>query len=358
MVFFREFCSPIKNQRRGYAIQRYHKYLHYLEEQHIADKKLLEQQEGLGDRGDSDRRQIHDKWLAWSSLAVNIIMMIAKIVASYLSHSLSIISALVDSVMDILNGAAVYLCIRVIQKTNPYEYPVGRKRLEPVSILIVSVIMVMTNLMVILETVMSVLNKTSFCSRIIVVFQVDPHVTVVVASVMCTGTLAKFVLLLFCWKYDSPNSRLLALDQRNDIMTNIVALGAAYIGEKWWLYADPLGGSLVCLYIVMSYIKSAQTQIPLLIGKGAKPEFISRLAKIAIDHDPRIKSVETLTVYHLGANYLVELHVILSANMLLQEAHDISESLQLKLEKLPYVERAFVHCDYSNEKLEHLTRFR
>lgn len=29
-----------------------------------------------------------------------------------------------------------------------------------------------------------------------------------------------------------------------------------------------------------------------------------------------------------------------------REAHDISEPLQYKLERLPFVERAFVHCDW------------
>lgn len=29
-----------------------------------------------------------------------------------------------------------------------------------------------------------------------------------------------------------------------------------------------------------------------------------------------------------------------------REAHDISEPLQYKLERLPFVEHAFVHCDW------------
>lgn len=44
--------------------------------------------------------------------------------------------------------------------------------------------------------------------------------------------------------------------------------------------------------------------------------------------------------------------------MLLHEAHDISGSLQMKLERLPFVERAFVHCDYGKEDEEHINHFR
>lgn len=51
--------------------------------------------------------------------------------------------------------------------------------------------------------------------------------------------------MIISYKHDSSNSRILALDQRNDIITSIVALLGAYIGDNYWLYADPSGAILV-----------------------------------------------------------------------------------------------------------------
>jgi divalent metal cation (Fe/Co/Zn/Cd) transporter len=39
--------------------------------------------------------------------------------------------------------------------------------------------------------------------------------------------------------------------------------------------------------------------------------------------------------------------------MTLKDAHDIGDSLQTRLEKLPEVEIAFVHLDYTVEALEY-----
>jgi hypothetical protein len=39
----------------------------------------------------------------------------------------------------------------------------------------------------------------------------------------------------------------------------------------------------------------------------------------------------------------------LPIEMPLKQSHDIGESLQTKLEKIPGVERAFVHNDYSTD---------
>ena len=46
---------------------------------------------------------------------------------------------------------------------------------------------------------------------------------------------------------------------------------------------------------------------------------------------------------------MVELDIVLPENMSLREAHDIGESLQFKLEKVPNVERAFVHLDWNSQ---------
>ena len=49
---------------------------------------------------------------------------------------------------------------------------------------------------------------------------------------------------------------------------------------------------------------------------------------------------------------IVELHVVMDPIISLKESHDISEPLQLKLMMLPYVECAFVHCDYECDALK------
>jgi divalent metal cation (Fe/Co/Zn/Cd) transporter len=103
---------------------------------------------------------------------------------------------------------------------------------------------------------------------------------------------------------------------------------------------------------------TAKEQVPLLIGKAASGEFMNRIAKIAISHDERILALDTIYVYHLGANYLVELHVLMPADLSLRDSHDVSEGLQKKIERLSYVERAFVHCDYEADGDEHLKKYK
>ncbi len=47
-----------------------------------------------------------------------------------------------------------------------------------------------------------------------------------------------------------------------------------------------------------------------------------------------------------SANYLVEVEVVLPAEMTVRESHDIALALQHKIESKNEVERAFVHVDW------------
>lgn len=97
-------------------------------------------------------------------------------------------------------------------------------------------------------------------------------------------------------------------------------------------------------------------QIKLLIGHTASSEFISKLTWICLDHHKKVEKVDTVRAFHFGHNFLVEVDIVFPPDMTLKEAHDIAEPLQQKLERLPNVERAFVHVDYEtshNPKSEH-----
>lgn len=76
--------------------------------------------------------------------------------------------------------------------------------------------------------------------------QVNPVVDVATLSIMCTGTVLKSILYFFCRRQKTTGSKILAMDQRNDVVTNVVALIAAYIGHRWWKYTDPIGA--VCVW--------------------------------------------------------------------------------------------------------------
>lgn len=63
-------------------------------------------------------------------------------------------------------------------------------------------------------------------------------------------------------------------------------------------------------------------------------------------HSPLVRQIDTVRAYHSGPRLIVEVDIVMDPEETLQATHDIAEELQIKLESLPDVERAYVHVDY------------
>jgi divalent metal cation (Fe/Co/Zn/Cd) transporter len=63
-------------------------------------------------------------------------------------------------------------------------------------------------------------------------------------------------------------------------------------------------------------------------------------------HSDQVKAIDTVRAYYSGPRLIVEVDIVMGADETLKATHDLAEDLQMKLESLPDVERAYVHVDY------------
>lgn len=74
-------------------------------------------------------------------------------------------------------------------------------------------------------------------------------------------------------------------------------------------------------------------------------------------HSPMIQAIDTVRAYTSGPRLVVEVDIVMDRNETLMATHDVAEELQMKLESLPDVERAYVHVDYeTTHKPEHFLK--
>ena len=94
------------------------------------------------------------------SVIANIALLAAKIFAVFFSDSLSLIASAVDSALDLLCTLIIYTTSKLVQHkihSLHKRFPVGRRRLEPLGILVFSIIMVVSFLQVLQESVKKLL---------------------------------------------------------------------------------------------------------------------------------------------------------------------------------------------------------
>uniref|UniRef100_A0AC35TJ84 ZT_dimer domain-containing protein n=1 Tax=Rhabditophanes sp. KR3021 TaxID=114890 RepID=A0AC35TJ84_9BILA len=338
-----------ENIKRHKAIDKVKSKFEELQKLYAEDEELRNkqnQEDRLIENAEADQKQNRgDTILAMIVFCINILILGICLTASIMSGSLSIMATLLDSIMDIASNGIINCSLWAVNHTNQYDYPRGRNKLECLSILICSVIMGVANIMMIVQALEAILNN-----------EIDPKVDLLIILIVLSGSAIKLVLMLVCIKHGSNNSRLLSKDLRNDIITSVLTLIAAYIGTKVWKYADPIGAVIVCACIAINWFRDAISHIPMIVGVSAEQKNISRILNIAINHSKYINKIDFISIYHVGEKSQIELHIVLDKSLPLQLTHHISESLQRHIETLEFVERVFIHCDYRCDQDQNLKK--
>ena len=76
------------------------------------------------------------------NFAANLILLLGKAAVVASVPSVSVLASLVDAVLDFLSTVIVSITTFLVGRRDQYRYPVGRRRLEPIGVLVFSVIMI------------------------------------------------------------------------------------------------------------------------------------------------------------------------------------------------------------------------
>ncbi|KAG5240074.1 hypothetical protein OIU76_013481 [Salix suchowensis] len=284
-----------------------------------------------------------------ASNVANLVLFLAKVYASIQSRSLAVIASTLDSLLDLLSGFILWFTANSMRKPNHFQYPIGKQRMQPVGIVIFSSVMATLGLQILFESGRELVIRAQP--------ERDPDKEKWMIGIMVSVTVVKFVLMVYCRRFNNEIVRAYAQDHLFDVITNSIGLGTAVLAARsyWWI--DPIGAILIALYTMSNWARTVVENVWSLIGRTAPPEYLAKLTYLIWNHDKNIKHIETVRAYTIGCQYFVEVHIVLPQDMSLDQAHNIGETLEEKLEQLPEVERAFVHVDFDAiHQLEHNSR--
>lgn len=260
------------------------------------------------------------------NLIANTVLLAMKIVVVALSSSVSVLAALVDAALDFLSTAIVWATTRLISRSNQYAYPIGRRKLEPIGVLVFSVIMMTSFVQVGLEG----FYKLNGPDHTIV------QLTIPAIAIMAATVVIKGLCWVWCRLIKNSSVQALAQDAMTDVVFNIFSILFPLIGyyaSIWWL--DPLGGILLSLWVIGNWAQTSSTHIRNLTGAAATADERNTLLYLTMRFAKTIKKIQGLQAYHSGDKLMVEVDIVLDEHTTLRDSHDLGESLQYVLESVP-----------------------
>ncbi|KAJ8102821.1 cation efflux family-domain-containing protein [Lipomyces tetrasporus] len=274
---------------------------------------------------------------------INVFLLVGKAAIVLLTNSISVIASLVDSALDFLCTTIIWFTTSMIESSSPsikFLYPVGRARLEPIGVLIFSIIIIVSFSQVAVEAVQRIYNGPR-----------EPvQLGVPSFAIMSLAVISKLFAWLWCRSVKSSAVQALAQDAMSDIVFNLLSILfpiTGYLFNFWWL--DPFGALCLSVYIIRQWVGTTIEHIRHLTGISGEAIDKQVITYLCVRFAESIKQVTAINVYHAGDRLHVEVDIVVDAKLTLRDTHDLGEALQYAIETLPMVERAYVHMDYRHD---------
>jgi Cation efflux family len=148
------------------------------------------------------------------NFVANTVLLILKIIVTVLTSSVSVLAALVDAILDFLSTAIVWTTTKLISTRDDYKYPVGRRKLEPIGILVFSVIMITSFFQVALEGFGRLSNAD----------HVPIQLGIAATAIMATTVVIKGLCWVWCRLIKNSGVQALAQDAATDVVFNTFSI--------------------------------------------------------------------------------------------------------------------------------------
>lgn len=271
-----------------------------------------------------------------TGIAFNIILFITKLIAGFISGSISILGDAFNNLSDAASSVVTLVGFKLAGQEADEEHPFGHGRIEYVSGLIVSLFIIIMGVELVHSSFTRIFNpepvEFSLSIGLILVF------SIVIKLIMFQGNLQA------ARKIDSAALKNTAIDSISDVFTTSVVLISAIIAYYTGITIDGYVGILVGLLIIKGGFGAAKDTINPLLGEPPSREFTDEIEKLVLAHD-NIIGVHDLIIHNYGPSRIfMSLHVEVPSNKDIVTIHDIIDDIENEL-RTRYHCTAVIHMD-------------
>lgn len=291
----------------------------------------------------AEARQAYGMLCGSVGIFFNVLLAVGKFVAGLLSGSVAIMADAANNLSDAGSSLIVLFGFKLAgQKPDP-DHPFGHGRVEYISGLLVSVLIIYMAVELLKSSVDAILHpgEISF----------EP----VILIILIASILVKFYMFLYNRKFGKKirSEAMLAtsMDSLSDMGATAVVLISMLVSHYTSLQIDGICGVLVALLIFYAGYNSAKETINPLLGQPPEPEFVNRIEEIVLAEE-EIVGIHDLIVHNYGpGRVMISLHAEVPADGDILALHDIIDNVEHRLKRELHC-AAVIHMDPVSTKDE------
>lgn len=262
-------------------------------------------------------------------IIINLILAAIKVIAGILSSSVAIIADAFNNLSDSGSSLITLISFKVSSKPADKEHPYGHARMEYISSMVVSFIILLVGAELLLDSGKVLLGISG---------ERQTQITTLTIIILSVSILLKLWLGLFyrsiAKKIDSTVIKAAATDSFSDsVSTLAVLISSVIIKMTGWHLVDAIVGIAVSIPIIIAGLRILNETKDILLGEGPVDETVNAIENIIADF-PDIIGTHDLMVHNYGPNkFVASFHAEVDGRKDIYYLHDMIDNAERRIKE-------------------------
>ncbi len=264
---------------------------------------------------------------ALSSVVAAVGLTTFKLIVGILTNSLGILAEAAHSALDLAAALMTFFAVRVADKPADKDHQFGHGKVENLSALFETVLLLVTSAWIVNEAIERLFFK-----------KVEVDVSLWSFAVMATSIIIDYsrsrILYRASRKYNSQALEADALHFSTDIWSSsvvILGLAGVWVARRspnlhWLAQTDAVAAMIVAIIVVYVSIALGRRTIQALLD--AAPQGLTEKVESTAAAVPGVVDVHAVRVRPSGALWFIDLHVTMDGRRSLKDAHAATEKIE------------------------------
>ena len=272
-------------------------------------------------------RQAYGMLCGALGIALNIFLFMVKFLAGQLSGSIAITADAFNNLSDAGSSVITLFGFKMAGQKPDSDHPFGHGRIEYISGLLVSIIILIMAFELFKSSVDKILHPQAVEASTLVLVILILSICVKVYMYLYNRSVSR--------KIDSAAMMATAKDSISDSIATVVVLLTTLLANLTEIQADGWCGLLVAAFVFYAGFSAAKDTISPLLGQPPEPEFVKRIEEIIMEYkDQGVIGIHDLVVHNYGpGRVMLSVHVEVPSTGDILVLHDMIDLIEHRLGK-------------------------
>lgn len=283
----------------------------------------------------------------YASIGVAIMILIAKVLAWYITDSPSVLATMTDSFLDIAASFINFIAAKYALQPPDNEHRFGHGKAEDLAVFTQSTFFGLSGFFILVVSAKRLIHPVGIVEN-------EFGIAVMIFSIISTTIL----ILYQTHVYRKTSSNIIRADRLHytiDLLTNFSVIVSLYLSQRFnSKIIDPIFAIMIALYLIYGAWQLLSRAFHNLLDHEFNQKDKDKLHKLILSN-PKVKGYHDLKTRYAGRQAFIQFHMELDGKMSLNESHHISDDIEESIMKTFKGAEVLIHQD--PEELNEVKQF-